>query len=43
MLQAIFTQKKKRREKARAKFENGVLAITMPKAARMKAKEIMPE
>jgi len=30
-------------DESHAKFENGVLAITMPKADRKKAKEIMPE
>lgn len=30
-------------DEAKAKFENGVLAITMPKAERKKVKEIKPE
>lgn len=30
-------------DEAKAKFENGVLTITMPKAEKRKAKEIMPE
>jgi HSP20 family molecular chaperone IbpA len=30
-------------DETKAKFENGVLSITMPKAEKRKAKEIRPE